>query len=61
MRPLSHALWLLAGAVTGAVLAGVFSPLLDAGLNDGAATAAVVPALINCGAAGSLAARCIAR
>jgi hypothetical protein len=51
---------LLLGAWVGILLAGVLALLLGAGLGNDV-IASVVPTLVNCVAAGSLAARCIAR
>ena len=50
---------LLAGACAAILIAGVLALLLDVKLIDGA-SAIVVPFLVNCAAAGSLVARCIA-
>jgi hypothetical protein len=61
MRHLSSAKLLLAGTCTGAMLASVLALLLDASLASAVPSATLVPSLVNCAAAGSLIARCIAR
>jgi hypothetical protein len=51
----------LLGACGGALLAGVFTLLLEQSLTDGVAATTIASSLVNCAAAGSLVARCIAR
>jgi hypothetical protein len=51
----------LLGAGAGALLAGVFALLLEQSLTDSMAAATIASSLVNCAAAGSLVARCIAR
>jgi len=52
---------LFAGACVGSLLAGFGALLLGANLTDGVEIATIVPSLVNCGAVGSLVARCITR
>jgi hypothetical protein len=61
MKHLPNATPLVGGACAGALLAGVLALVLETTLTNGIATASVVQSLVNCAAAGSLVARCVAR